>query len=225
MLRKIEVIAEHSDWLVINKPADWSVQDDQHGLGVLNTLKQIRSEPELALVHRLDKVTSGLLLIGRNHRATSYLSQQFAARTVVKYYVAIAEGKPAKKQGTVLGDMVKSRRGGWKLLRSKANPAITQFFSQSHSAGKRWYLLKPTTGKTHQLRVALKSLGSPILGDQAYGANEAGRVYLHAYALSFDWQGAQQFILPPPLEGSFNQPLPEDWREPNVLIWPRLSSQ
>lgn len=222
MSKAIELVAEHSDWLVIHKPAGWSVQDDELGLGVLNHLKQELHEPGLSLVHRLDKVTSGLLLLGKNSQATSYLSQQFAARKVRKYYLAIAEGKPSKKQGAVIGDMEKARRGCWKLARSKANPAVTQFFSLSHSPGKRWYLLKPTTGKTHQLRVALKSLGCPILGDEAYGGASSERVYLHAYALEFDWQGRQRFILPPPAQGEFNRSIPPQWCAPNDLNWPKI---
>lgn len=220
MQQNIDLVAEHSDWLVINKPVGWSVQDEEHRLGLLNFLKQARQEPDLALVHRLDKVTSGLLLIGRNRHATAYLSKQFAERQVEKFYLAIAEGKPTKKQGAVIGDMEKARRGCWKLLRSRANPAITHFFSHSHSPSKRWYLLRPSTGKTHQLRVALKSLGCPIWGDVSYGGSEAERVYLHAYSLAFDWQGRQAFRLPP-AEGLFTSSLPEGWDHPAQLPWPK----
>lgn len=224
MMQKLSIIHTDPDWYLIHKPVDWSVQDEQATRGVLNTLKEQLGEPELALVHRLDKVTSGLLLIGRNSAATACLSQQFANRTVQKFYLAIAEGKPAKKQGAVVGDMAKARRGCWKLLRTKSKPAISQFFSHAHSAGRRWYLLKPLTGKTHQLRVALKSLGCPIWGDTAYGANAADRTYLHAYHLAFDWEGKREaFTLPPEFGEAFKAELPEGWHAPDLLKWPRLS--
>ena len=190
---------------------------------MLNALKLDRNEPDLALVHRLDKVTSGLLLIGRNHPATSCLSQQFQAKTVSKYYLAVACGKPIKKQGAIIGDMEKARRGAWKLIRQTHNPAITQFFSQAHSQGKRWYLLKPSTGKTHQLRVALKSLACPILGDCLYGGSESERVHLHAYSLSFDWLGERRgYVVPPRQDAAFAEEIPTEWQQPDLLDWPKI---
>ncbi|MCM2678231.1 TIGR01621 family pseudouridine synthase [Echinimonas agarilytica] len=210
------------DWYVMHKPQGCSVQDDRDGIGFLNALKQFMQEPELSLVHRLDKVTSGLLLIGRNKKTTSILSQQFEHRTVRKFYLALAAGKPSKKQGTIIGDMAKARRGAWKLERSVKNPAKTQFFSVSHSAGLRWYLLRPITGKTHQLRVALKSIGCPILGDELYGAKAQARTYLHAYGLEFDWQGERQrFLLPPSEEGEFRQSVPVEYGNPWEMHWPK----
>jgi tRNA pseudouridine32 synthase/23S rRNA pseudouridine746 synthase len=87
--------------------------------------------------------------------------------------------------------MEKSRRGGWKLLHSRVNPAVTWFDSVSLAPGLRLYLLRPYTGRTHQLRVALKSLGAPILGDALYGPaqHDSDRGYLHAALLSFALDG------------------------------------
>ena len=92
----------------------------------------------------------------------------------------------AAQQGKVQGDMARSRRGQWMLTRGASAPAITHFLSQPLS-DHHAFLLSPRTGKTHQLRVALKSLGSPILGDQMYAeataARREERAYLHAAAL------------------------------------------
>jgi len=89
-----------------------------------------------------------------------------------------------------------ARNGSWKLLRSVENPAVTQFFSFGLTPGLRLYLLKPHTGKTHQLRVALKSLGVPLLGDTRYGADKSDRAYLHAWQLAFELDGkSYQFSL------------------------------
>ena len=83
--------------------------------------------------------------------------------------------------------MSKARRGAWKLLRSQQNPAITQFMSYGTQSGTRVFLLKPHTGKTHQIRVALKSLGTPLLGDSLYGGetDSIDRAYLHAFGIRF----------------------------------------
>lgn len=95
--------------------------------------------------------------------------------------------------------MAKSRRGIWKLLRSQNKPAISQFFSFSLGHGKRLFLVKPHTGKTHQIRVALNSIGAPIMGDPYYNHSSiADRGYLHAFALRFIFnQHTYQYLLPP----------------------------
>jgi tRNA pseudouridine32 synthase / 23S rRNA pseudouridine746 synthase len=101
--------------------------------------------------------------------------------------------KPKKKQGLVKGDMLPARRGAWKLTNSLNNPAITQFFSCGLGQGRRLFLIKPLSGKTHQIRVALKSVGAPILGDCLYGDKRAeqvlDRTYLHAFSIAFHLYG------------------------------------
>lgn len=192
----------HDDFWVVNKPPGMSVQESHHGPGVLAELKA-RHGGEFFPVHRLDAGTSGLLLVARNAAANSVLSQLFQARQVEKYYLAISARKPEKKQGTISGDMEKGRRGAWKLLHTRLQPAVTQFFSKG-LGGHRLFLLKPLTGKTHQIRVALKSIGAPILGDEAYAGEPADRLYLHAYALGFEYQGQPyRFTCLPEGKGAF----------------------
>ncbi|MDE1460335.1 TIGR01621 family pseudouridine synthase [Spartinivicinus poritis] len=186
----IDVIFNHSDFVVINKPAGVSVHKDDQAISFINKLQQRLNEPQLYLVHRLDKITSGLLILAKNTTANRELSSAFQQRKVEKYYIALADKRPSKKQGLVKGDMTKSRRGSWKLLRSTENPAISQFFSFGCDKGLRLFLIKPYTGKTHQIRVALKSLGSPIIGDSLYYPNpeeNIDRGYLHAFALQFHY--------------------------------------
>jgi len=90
-------------------------------------------------------------------------------------------------------------------LPSRENPAITQFFSSAAQPGQRLFLLKPKTGKTHQLRVALKSIGAPIAGDTLYGGDDKlekfDRTYLHAYALEFTFGGQRQQFVSMPTQG------------------------
>ena len=183
----VETVYQHHDWVLLNKPQGYSIQYLQESLS-----PQFR---EFHPVHRLDKDTSGLWLIALNREANQQLSLAFQNREVEKSYLALTHKKPKKKQGTIIGDMVRSRRGQWQLLRTAENPAITWFRSTALKDGKRLVLCKPETGKTHQIRVAMKSIGSPIAGDSIYdagSANQFDRLYLHAYALSFCWQ-AQYF--------------------------------
>lgn len=118
----------------------------------------------------------------------------------------------------------------FKLLRTKENPAITQFFSTSVGDGLRLYLLKPLSGKTHQLRVALASLGVPILGDALYGSDVSDRCYLHAYCLHFryqyedgSWHDYEYFDIPQQGEVFSIEGVIEalkQWQDPESLDWP-----
>ena len=181
-------------------------------------------------VHRLDKMTSGLLILARDAQANSLLSASFRERQVEKYYLAIGAGKPTKKQGLICGDMARSRRATWKLCQTQNNPAVTQFFSGGFAPGLRWFLLKPATGKTHQLRVALKSLGTPVLGDPLYGTHSdeaVDRGYLHAWALRFALEGEEFSLLSPPTEGQLFQQAEfraalDSLTPPWEQLWPKL---
>ncbi|WP_246036910.1 pseudouridine synthase [Thalassotalea litorea] len=179
----------------MSKPSGINFHDeDSIGQGFFNRYKRLYGE--LYPVHRLDKITSGILLMAKTPESARHLSELFANQKIGKVYIALASGKPKKKQGCVKGDMVKSRRGTYKLLRTQENPAITQFDSYSLSPGLRLYKLMPKTGKTHQLRVAMNSLGTAILGDPNYHAGDSGnfptdRGYLHAVQISFNFRDEQ----------------------------------
>ncbi|WP_226911437.1 pseudouridine synthase [Gallaecimonas mangrovi] len=140
-------------------------------------------------VHRLDKVTTGLIIFAKDSDAAAELGRLFEERQIKKCYLALSDKKPNKKQGLIKGDMSKARRGAWRLQRTTQNPAITRFDSSALGDGRRLYRLWPQTGKTHQLRVAMKSLGAPILGDELYGGTAFSRVCLHAYGLYFEALG------------------------------------
>ena len=108
--------------------------------------------------------------------------------------------------------MKKAREGAWKLCQTKDNPAITRFESVSCEPNLRLFILKPQTGKTHQLRVAMKSLGSPILGDGLYAKNteKIDRTYLHATQLEFDYLNNFISVTCLPSQGQF-------WIKPTVF--------
>ena len=229
----LTVVDHQTDFVVLDKPQNISFHDEENiGCGLFSLIKaQLKAQlslTELYPVHRLDKMTSGLIIVAKNSATARAFQQLFEQHQVEKYYLAIANGKPKKKQGLIKGDMEKSRRGMWKLLRTMDNPAISQFLSFTIAPKQRLYLIKPHSGKTHQIRVALNSVGVPILGDPLYNsASNSDRGYLHAFALSFTLNNQQyQYCLAPSTGNVFKQSstlevikqLTPPWQQP----WPAL---
>jgi tRNA pseudouridine32 synthase/23S rRNA pseudouridine746 synthase len=239
-----QIIYQNNDFIVISKNENINFHDE--GLIGQGLFSQVKShlnninnaensssnnlDNELYPVHRLDKMTSGLVIFAKNKSAAQIFGELFSNHLIEKYYLAVSDKKPSKKQGLISGDMAKSRRGAWKLLRSMKKPAITQFFSYSIGDSKRLYLLKPHSGKTHQLRVALSSIGSPILGDELYHGKTLkpiDRGYLHAYALKFSYLNEQYEIIAPPTSGveyllDTTQEVIERLNKPWLVSWPKV---
>jgi tRNA pseudouridine32 synthase/23S rRNA pseudouridine746 synthase len=220
--------------MVVYKKPGTSFHSESGEPGLFETIKQIEQFPGLFPVHRLDKVTSGLLVVAKTPETNRLLNDAFSQRQVQKYYLAISAKRPNKKQGLIKGDMAPARRGAWKLLATQDNPAVTQFFSKSISAGRRLFMVKPFTGKTHQIRVALKSIGAPILGDGLYGdsvqSEACDRCYLHAYSLAFTLGEKVYRFTEPPREGEFFcddlfTAAMQEWRAPWLLSWPQLAGK
>lgn len=231
-----KIIAQHTDFIVVNKSAGVNFHDeDEQGQGLFSQVKKqqqsVDSRVMLFPVHRLDKMTSGLVIFAKNLETAQQFQQLFSAHLIEKYYLALSESKPKKKQGLIKGDMVKSRRGTWKLLRTMENPAVSQFFSYAitfnNSDKSRLFLIKPHSGKTHQIRVALSSIGSAITGDPMYNAHSvADRGYLHAYAIRFTLKDESfQFITEPDSGCLFLDGAVEDQLtmigKPWQLAWPK----
>ncbi len=192
------LIHTDSRFYLLDKHPGVSFHRDGDAPGLMEALRAGLGDEALWPVHRLDRITSGLILVARSAEVARALGEALAEREVEKYYLALSDRKPAKKQGRISGDMVKGRGGAWRLAPTQANPAVTQCFSHSLQPGVRLFLLRPRTGKTHQLRVAMKSLGAPILGDELYGGTPADRGYLHAYALRFELDGERFAFIQPP---------------------------
>ena len=227
-LARPRVVYEDDELLALDKPPGASFHGDdlEHGRpGVLALTRALQREGllegteyagDLHAVHRLDKLTSGILLLAkRRDVAAAALAREFRERRVVKVYVALTARRPKKKMGTVRGVMTRARRGGVEararrrdgFFRSfrpvvrespreaKPSPKFVSRGLAPAAAGRgsgrpsrplRLMTLRPLTGKTHQLRVACKSLGAPILGDARYAdKTEAEREdrYLHAAAM------------------------------------------
>jgi tRNA pseudouridine32 synthase/23S rRNA pseudouridine746 synthase len=167
--------------LVIDKPAGLSVHRGPKGGPSLedwfDTLRYgLPRRPELA--HRLDRETSGCLVLGRHRKALAHLSLLFKHRRVGKTYWALVEGGPAEDEGTI--DMPLGRLdpdfGWWMKPDPEGQPAMTKWkvLGRARQHNIAWLALEPVTGRTHQLRVHCAAMGFPIFGDDIYG-NEASQ--------------------------------------------------
>lgn len=181
-----------ADVLVLDKPAGIAVHQAP-GVGasleqVLPTLSfGLKWAP--ALAHRLDRETSGCLVLGRHPQALRTLMKLFAERAVDKSYWAVVEGVPADSQGLIEAPLLKVHRG--RLWRMVADPggqsAITDWRRLGSDGARSWLELSPRTGRTHQLRVHAKVLGCPVVGNSLYGvpAGPGERLHLHARHIRF----------------------------------------
>ena len=226
-MQAIEVLYQNSDFVLVDKPAGLNFHSEEE-VGLVVLVKELLSLEELYPLHRLDKMTSGLVLFGKTKASAQIFGKMFENHEVQKFYLAVSLRKPKKKQGWIKGDMKSGRRGSWMFAKTNDNPAITQFHSTALQTGERGFLVKPHTGKTHQIRVALKSIGSPIAGDLRYAqsdeAKKEERGYLHAYALQFEFKGETYRFVQPPKEGErflsdvFHDTLSQEWNRPWELF-------
>lgn len=145
--------------------------------------------PDALTVHRLDQVTSGLLLHARGKAMQAALSAQFEQRQVHKRYVAVLEGLLDGEAGEVDLPLIVDwpNRPKQQVDHERGKPALTRWkvLGRDELAGQTRVELEPVTGRSHQLRLHMASLGHPIVGDVLYGAQPAARVNLHACALRF----------------------------------------
>jgi tRNA pseudouridine32 synthase / 23S rRNA pseudouridine746 synthase len=197
--------------LIIDKPAGLAVHPGPKGgpnledlLGALRF--GLPRRPELA--HRLDRDTSGCLVLGRHHRALRRLGRLFAAGRVDKTYWAVVEGAPPAEQGRIdlpLGRRSRER-GWWMKVDPNGQPSITDYRVLGRTDRLSWLELQPLTGRTHQLRVHLAALGCPVLGDPIYGHARSGDLarpplHLHARAVAvplYDTRPPIAATAPPP---------------------------
>lgn len=176
MLRRC-IIHDDNDVVAFDKPAGLSVQG---GTGIRKSIDKMAAAlfpyDKISLVHRLDKETSGILVVAKNQIAAQRLAQQFQNKTAQKQYLALLNGRVSPERGTIDNYMLKGQVFDSPLrLNSGTGPrpqrAITDYSVLSQAAGMlSWVLFSPQTGRTHQLRVhSALSLNAPIVGDSIYG--------------------------------------------------------
>lgn len=206
--------------IALNKPANLAVQGGskvkRHLDAMLDALRFDAKERPL-LVHRLDKDTSGVLLLARDRHAAKKLAAAFKSRETEKIYWALVVGVPRPRKGRIdLPVAKRPGRGGEKMAvdQEGGKHALTEY-AVINTAGRRvaWLALQPFTGRTHQLRVHMVSLGTPILGDGKYGGQKAfipslpERLHLHARSISVPHPDGGVLRVTAPL----GYPMAESW--------------
>ncbi len=216
----LEILFEDDDLLVLNKPAGLVMHPgaghQQHTLvnallAHCQNLSGIGGKERPGIVHRLDKETSGCLVVAKNDATHRDLSRQFAARTMTKIYLALVAGTLRKSTGVIDKAIARHpvHRQRMSIARRQGRSAKTEY--RVLRAGNDISLLECTlhSGRTHQIRVHLHDLGHPVLGDKLYGGKRAGdfpRQMLHASKLAFNHPRSGE-------EMSFEAPLPADFAE------------
>jgi 23S rRNA pseudouridine955/2504/2580 synthase len=208
------VIYEDAELIAFNKPAGLAVQGGsktkRHLDGLLDAFGEGLDRPRL--VHRLDKDTSGVVIVGKGPKATAKLAKAFQSHKTKKTYWAIALGVPKPKMGEIKGFMKKAAGAGADSERETmvaarhgdegASHALTRYVVVTEAGQKAsWVALRPVTGRTHQLRVHLAAMGHAILGDRKYTCDREApedldrRLCLHARRLEIPRDGRKPLVL------------------------------
>jgi tRNA pseudouridine32 synthase / 23S rRNA pseudouridine746 synthase len=176
--------------LVIDKPAGLPVDPPRDGsLSLDNHMESLRFGFHRwpVAVHRLDRDTSGCLLLARNPKAAARFGQAFETGAVEKVYLAVLDGVPGEEAGTIDLPLAKvsTRERGWRMVAdAKGKPARTAWQMLRTEGGRALVEFRPETGRTHQIRVhAASGLGAAVVGDPVYGQADAGGMLLHARRL------------------------------------------
>ncbi|GAA4051507.1 RluA family pseudouridine synthase [Parerythrobacter jejuensis] len=195
---KAMVIKETKSAIIFNKPPGLATQGGsktfKHVDGLLDAFVEGDDDVRPRLVHRLDKDTSGVLLVARTPGSAAAFAKRFAGRSAKKIYWALVVGLPEVKEGTIDAPLAKQPGSGGEKMHvdhENGQPAVTRY-RVVEKAGNRacWVELEPMTGRTHQLRVHLAAIGTPIVGDGKYGGQDAfltgsvsRKMHLHARRL------------------------------------------
>jgi tRNA pseudouridine32 synthase/23S rRNA pseudouridine746 synthase/23S rRNA pseudouridine1911/1915/1917 synthase len=218
-LHRDHVLFENADAVVLDKPPGLSVTGERHDTDVVELARD--AGERLMPVHRIDKVTSGVVLLARNTAAHGPLTRQFAARTACKAYLAVVRASGLPERFTVDLPLTVGRKNAvriagprdritfdqasatWRLPDADVTtgktvyPSVTHLHRLHESGDTTVLLANPVSGRRHQIRVHLAWIGAPILGDPLFAATsghaDAARAYLHSWRLGLDvpWTGGR----------------------------------
>lgn len=223
----LDILYEDEDLLIVNKPAGLLVhpsasEREQSLVNALlhhcgKRLSGIGGELRPGIVHRLDKDTSGVLMVAKHDEAHKDLAKQLQERCVEKHYLTLVEGVMKSRRGTIEAPLLKTQKKGKHQViifpGKAAKPSLTHF-SVKETFGNQYSLLdvQIITGRMHQIRVHLKALDHPVVGDELYGHKKTNaffkklglnRQFLHAHQLRFQHPRTHEWL-------TFTAPLPED---------------
>ena len=225
----LNIVFQDGQLLVVDKPAGLTVHPapghPSHTLvnallALCPDLKGIGGELRPGIVHRLDKDTSGLMVVAKSSHAHNNISNQLKGRTVHKGYLALAQGILTPSEGAVDGPIIRDPRNRKRMaVGVGGRTALTRYKVVRYLGGCSLIEVFPETGRTHQIRVHMASIGYPLVGDAIYGGRSGkrveaptgseavvlGRHFLHAYVLGFSHPTTGEYV-------EFSSPLPEDLR-------------
>jgi 23S rRNA pseudouridine1911/1915/1917 synthase len=214
-MSNLEVLHENNDYIVVKKMAglisekspyeDCTVESQ-----VFNHLLKNKRKPYIGIIHRLDRVTSGVLIFAKKKSILVEFNNLFSSRKVQKTYLAIVKNKPQKNKENLINFLVKNnleKRADIVLSRSKDSLECILSY-QVIEKNDFGYLLeiKPKTGRFHQIRVQLANIGIPIIGDEKYGSDQEYfplSICLHAWKLTYQVSGSKEFK-------TYEAPLPKN---------------
>jgi 23S rRNA pseudouridine1911/1915/1917 synthase len=220
-----QIIYEDKDVIAMNKPAGMAVHHDLHhtagtlvdfALARWPEMKTVGDEPELrpGIVHRLDRDTSGVIVLAKNQPAFEHLKKLFQEHKIIKTYLALVVGELKTKEGVIdmsigRGQKDPTKRAVSRNARGKMREAVTRYKVVKRFPGLSLLSVTPETGRTHQIRVHLAAIKHPIVGDRLYGGKflskcppNLKRQFLHAASLELD--------LPSGVHLKFEAELPPD---------------
>jgi 23S rRNA pseudouridine1911/1915/1917 synthase len=209
---ELPIIYEDKSCLVIDKPAGVLT----HSKGAFNPEATVAtwlsskvsglSGDRAGIVHRLDRATSGVMIVAKNPEAVGWLQKQFSQRKAKKTYRAVVVGRPGEPEAVIDMPIERNPRKPQTFrVGSNGKSAVTNYKILKSSEKYSLIELRPTTGRTHQLRVHLSAIGHPIVGDELYKGPKADRMFLHATEL--------ELTLPNKKRQTFTVPMPETFNE------------
>ncbi|MEH6748155.1 MAG: RluA family pseudouridine synthase [Maribacter arcticus] len=212
---ELDVIHENKDYIVVNKAAGLISEKSPYEAvtvetQVFNHLLKSNRKPYIGIIHRLDRVTSGVLILAKKKSILVEFNTLFSSRKVQKTYLAIVKNKPANNKGNLVNFLIKNnkeKKAG--IVQSKSKDSLNCMLSyQVIGKNNFGYLLeiKPKTGRFHQIRAQLANIGLPIIGDEKYGSDQEYlplSICLHAWKLAFEVSGSKE-------SQTFEAPLPNN---------------
>jgi len=220
----LAIIYEDTDILVIDKPAGLVVHPSpghtSHTLvnAILAHCPSLATSEDLTrpgIIHRLDKDTSGLMIIAKNDYARQYLVNQFKSHAVTKGYLVLVKGRPSPEQGAIEAPIGRDPHNRKRMaITETGKEASTQYKVKEYLNGYTLLEVAPRTGRTHQIRVHLSAIGYPVVGDPIYGTKRRleakalclKRQFIHAYRLGFRLPSTNEYR-------EFTCPLPADLKQ------------
>ena len=214
-MSKLVVLYENNDYLVVNKAAGLISEKSPYEAvtvetQVLNHLLKVKPKPYIGIIHRLDRVTSGVLILAKKKSVLIEFNTLFSSRKVQKTYLAIVKNKPEKNKGNLVNFMVKNNKEKKAVIvQSKSKDSQNCILSyQVINQNDYGYLLeiKPKTGRFHQIRAQLSNIELPIIGDEKYGSDTkyfSRSICLHAWKLNYEVPSSNE-------SKTFEAPLPNN---------------